>query len=314
MCGNSSIRRRFDGTPTEMQKLIGDSDDDNFNCGTDFTIDFLFGYTGYEYRKCTDKDKFKAEIIAAINAGKPVIAKSKSRESGEPVLMEVKPGESRFYVITGYDGDDLIIPEFILYDYSVSPPAEKTEQAPVYDDIIALYIFGDKTERRYTLKDGLMNIRRVMEYNINAKLWDEYLIKLGGCENFPSDDGLDKANPEERKTRAQHLGETCMYMYNIVSFCGAFGSEKLPGHYLYKELSEPALLELWPEISAPHWVILDGGHKTGKLNGEQIWNIEDHSKIADLSTEICEELAKVKEADIKLLEIINQAIAVLDKK
>ena len=301
MCGNSAIRRRFDGTPTEMQKLIGDTVDEGRGCGSDFTTDFLFGYTGYQYHKCTDTARFKDEITASINAGKPVIAK-------------VKSGNPRFHLITGYDGGDLIIPEFIFYDFSTNPPTEKSEKAPAYDDLEVLYLFGEKTTRRYTLKDALNNIRRVMEYNINSGLWDEYLVKLGGCDKFPSDDGLDKAEPDERKFRAQNLAETNMYMYNFCSFGGAFGSEKLPDHYLHKELFEPALAELWGNINDSHWAIVDAGHITGKLHREQIWLIDDPAKISGLSEEICREILKAKNADISMLGIINQAAEILEKK
>jgi len=78
MCGNSAIRRRFDGTPTEMQNLIGDTDCEGHSLGTNFTVDFLFGFAGYEYRICTDVGSFKNEIVASIDSGKPIIAKVNS--------------------------------------------------------------------------------------------------------------------------------------------------------------------------------------------------------------------------------------------
>jgi len=87
MTGNSAIRCHFDGKPTETQKLVGDTDEEDHGCGSDFVIDFLFGYTGYDYRKVTDASAFKDEIRAAIDAGKPVIAK-------------VKSGNPRFYLIS----------------------------------------------------------------------------------------------------------------------------------------------------------------------------------------------------------------------
>ncbi|MCL2641033.1 MAG: hypothetical protein FWD53_09335 [Phycisphaerales bacterium] len=300
MCGNSSVRRRFDGTPTEMQMLIGDTEEEGYGRGTDYVADFLFGYTGYDYKKCTDASAFKREIIASIDAGRPVIAKAKS-------------GFPRFYVITGYDGDALVIPEYIYYDFATNSSVEKMEKPPGFDEIDVLYLFGKKIARRYTLRNGLKNIRRVMEYNIKAGLWDEYLKKLGGSDQFPSDDGLVSAAPEEKKVRANHWAKTNVYIYNFCSFGGIFDCEKLPNHYLHKELFDPALSELWGEIHK-HWGIVDAGHKTGKLNREKIWEIDDPAKIAALSTEICEAVVKIKEADIQLLEIMKQAISVLEKR
>ena len=313
VCGNSSVRRRFNGEPTEMQKLIGDTPEEGHGCGSDFTVDFLFGYTGYDYRICTDESAFKDEIVAAINAGKPVIARGKSGDANFPILIPGKPGNPRFRLITGYDGDNLTIPHFVGYDFSTNPPTEKTEEPPTYDELEVLYIFGNKTARRYTLKNGLNNIRRVMEYNINAGLWDEYLVKLGGSDKFPSDDGLVKAGSNERIARAKHLYATNMYMYNFCSFGGALDlNGKLPNHYLHRELFTPALSKLWGTINNTHWAIVKAGHATGKLGMKKIWLINDPAKIAEISTEVCNAIAKAKAADVKLLKMIKQAIEVVD--
>ena len=283
ICGNSSMRRRFDGSPTEMQRLIGDTEDGD--CGSDFTVDFLFGYTGYEYREITDPAAFKNEITASVDKGSPVIAK-------------VKSSPARFRLVMGYDGDNLIV---------------HNKEGLIYDETEALYIFGEKSTRRYTLKDGLENIRRVMEYNISEKLWDEYLIKLGGWDEFPSKDGLDKADRDEKKVRAKHMADTCMYMYNICTFNGAFCCSNLKNHYLCKEFADPVLRELWANFNDPHWTILDAGHKSGRMNFMNIWGwgTIGASIISELSAEICREIIKVKEADAQLLDVINFAIEIL---
>ncbi len=44
MSGRSSLRCRWDGEPTEMQRLIGETEVGS--CGTDYTVDFLFGFAG----------------------------------------------------------------------------------------------------------------------------------------------------------------------------------------------------------------------------------------------------------------------------
>jgi len=309
MTGNSSLRCRFDGEPTEMQRLIGDTDAEDHGCGGDFTVDFLFGYAGYEYRKCTDPAVFQHEIIASIDAGKPVIVK-------------VKSGSPRFYVITGYDGDALIgCPYHCLNPYT---DPGKMEEPPEYSNLDVLYVIGNKVAPRYTLKDGLNNIRRVMECNINERVWDGYLTKLGGWDKFPSDDGLDKASPEERKARATRvtgrvgLASPNMYVYNNVSFSNAFGGcchEKLRRRDLYKELCIPVFAELWNNIGDPHEPLLTAGHHMGGfVHWNKDWLTAAPSEVAASSAGICETITKAKEADIQLLEIINRAIAILDKK
>jgi len=136
MCGRSSLRLHFDGASSEMQKLIGETEENG--CGTDYTTDFLFGFAGYEYRKLTAAGGFEAEIAASIDAGRPIIAK-------------VRGGGGRFRVITGYEGDALICPNFINAQ-------QKLDTAPTYHELDTLYIVGKKTEPRYTLKDGLERI------------------------------------------------------------------------------------------------------------------------------------------------------------
>ena len=293
MSGNSAIRCHFDGKPTETQKLVGDTDDENHGCGSELIVDFLFGYIGYDYRKCTDTAVFKDEIIAAIDSGKPVIAK-------------VKSGNPRFYLINGYDGDALTCLLFNAQWHRVpdSPPA--------YDDLDSLYIFGDKTARRYTLKDGLINIRRTMECNIRENVLNGYLTKLGGWDPFPSDDGLNKANPEERAARALRLNKTVGYIFNIVSFMGAFITDGKPhSHYLHKELWDLDIAELANSMNEQHWIIVNTGGKFGGFANRD-WLTIDPSEIPGISTEICEDISKIKEADMKLLDLVNQVLEILE--
>jgi len=314
MSGNSALRCHFDRKPTEMQKVIGDINLDckivyGNDCGSDFTVDFLFGYAGYEYRKCTDTNAFKKEIITSINAGKPVIVKTKS-------------GDVRFYVITGYDGDTLLCHDYNLVTYEMGKGnvlTEKPEEPPIYDELESVYIIGGKTARRYTVRDGLNNIRRVMECNINESVWDGYLKKLGGYGKFPSDDGLDKASPEDRKARVKRLSETVLYVYNFQSFCNSICvgiPETMRDDFLYKELFGPGLSEFWGTVKViSFWDDIAGaGHKFGAFYWNRDWLTVDHAEIPGISTEICEVIEKANQADIKLLEIINQAIEILDKK
>ena len=301
MSGNSAIRCRFDGKPTETQELVGDTGEEGHGCGSDFMIDFLFGYTGYEYRQCTDAAAFRDEVITAVNAGKPVIAR-------------VKSGNPRFYLINGYDGETLLCPAFTRYwNFETAEPIEPDKAAPdgppAYNELAALYIFGGKTTRRYTLKDGLLNIRRAMERNIREHVLDGYTAKLGGWDPFPADDGFNRASPEERAARALRLHKSARYVFNIVSFFGAFATDGEPhSHYLHKELWDLDFAELSNHMNEQHWIILNAGHKFGVFTDRDWLNI-DLSEIPGICTAVCEVIEEIKKADMRLLELINQAIA-----
>jgi hypothetical protein len=276
MSGASSLRRRYDGEPTGMEKLIIGN--------IEYMADFLFGFTGYQYRKCADDAAFKDEIIASIDAGKPVIA-------------EVKSGG--FHVITGYDGDMLICPADD-YFYKKKIP----NGSPAYGELAALYFFGDKTTPRYTLADGLKNMRKVIEYTVNEKLWDDYLVKMGGWDAFPSDDGLDKADMEEKKERMKRMLDTIRYSMNAHSVQKAFQDI----HIRHEEMRDPKLSGLWEAIKANAFYMGHGiENKIDRIN----WETIKPTTFRGISKEICEGIVKFKEADIKLLDCLNQAIEIL---
>jgi len=291
MTGRSSLHDRYDGVPNKMQELIGDTKENN-RCDTDFTVDFLFGFTGYQYRKCVDMAGFKNEIIAAVDAGKPVIA-------------EGKPGKGRngcFHVITGYDGDTLISPS---HDYFYK--RARPDGPPVYDELLSLYIFGDKISPRYTLKDGLENILRVKEYNINEKIWDDYLAKMGGWDAFPSDDGLDKADVEEKKVRLKRMLATIRYTMNTHCVQKAFQNV----HIRHEEMLDPALADLWKKI---HNAAKYMGHGPERLITNINWDTIRPSTFKGISKKICEGIAAVKEADLAVIEYIKQAISKINEE
>jgi hypothetical protein len=196
MCGRSSLRCRFDGTPTLMQKMICETG--FYDGGTDDNIDFLFGFAGWEYRKLTGSASFKDAAIASIDAGKPVIAK-------------VKSGEARFRVITGYDGDSLICPDF-------TNAQSKPEGAPACDEIDVLFTIGEKITPRYALIDGLKRIRQVMDYNIHENLWGGYTDKMG----LYTADSLGRAGLEEKKARMKRVAETMWHTFNCHNFAEVF--------------------------------------------------------------------------------------------
>lgn len=196
MCGRSALRCRFDSEPTKVQKMICETD--FYDGGTDNNVDFLFGFAGYEYRSLTDASLFQDEIAASIDAGKPVIAK-------------VKTGDGRFRVLTGYDGDRLICPDF-------SNAQHKPETAPSYDELEAIFIIGNKIAPRYDLIDGLKRIRDVMDYNINERLWDDYMDKMG----LYTSDSLSHCSIEEKKARIKRVAETMWHTFNCHNFAEVF--------------------------------------------------------------------------------------------
>lgn len=218
-CGRSSLRSRFDGEPTEMQKLIGETEFDGE--GTDDTVAFLFGYAGYEYRKLTDSSVFRAEIRASVDSGKPVIVK-------------LKEMNGCFRVITGYDGDTLLCPDF-------GNAQEKPEGAPAWNELVAVYRIGDKTPPVFTFSDGLKRIRQVMEYNLREKLWDGYIEKMG----LYSPDSLARADLEEKKARMKRVAETMWHCFNSHNFAEVFRQRIIP------ELQRPAFDEICQKIGGP---------------------------------------------------------------
>jgi len=48
VCGHSALRCRFDGERTSMEKEICETD--FYDGGTEYTVDFLFGFAGYAYK------------------------------------------------------------------------------------------------------------------------------------------------------------------------------------------------------------------------------------------------------------------------
>ena len=127
------------------------------------------------------------------------------------MIAKVKTGEGRFRVITGYDGDGLICPDF-------ANAQERPEGAPTYAELDSIYTIGGKTTPRYGFIDGLKRIRRIMEYNIDAKIWDAYIGKMG----WYGEDGLKKTDIEEKKARMKRVAETMWHTFNSHNFAEVF--------------------------------------------------------------------------------------------
>jgi len=278
MCGRSSLRCRFDGVPTEMQKRIGETRPDGRD--PDDTIEFLFGFAGYAYRKVSDN--FKAEIIASIEAGRPVIAK-------------VKAGDWPFRVIIGCDGKKLLCPSFIN---AQNPP----KKAPKYDELEALYIIGEKIAPRYALQDGLQRIVEVMEYNASEKLWEGYYEKIG----MYTADSISRVDTKEKQARLKRVAETMEYTWNSHNFAEVFR------YRIYEELQNPAFDGMWNQIGGPcygythdlAWALV-GLNETADWT-RHVYKTGYFGEMAELT------LMKIAENDAKVLEIIKRALEILE--
>ncbi len=300
MCGRNALRCRYDGELTEMQKLIEGTEADGRSCGTDYTTDFLFGFTGYEYRKYTDKSAFKNEIIASIDMDRPVIA-------------EFASGKKRFRVIIGYDRDTLI-----------TGNAYRENSLP-YDDLKTLYIFREEIAPRYTVKDGFKNIQNVMEYNFKEKIWNDYIKNLSGgsyelglyygfepVDDYSDASWLDCVEAKERKVRMNRLAEAAIYAWNSFFTNVGIGVAKR----IYEEMRNPAIIELLGNdrnFDVPNYCIMDFGHMINRLNAKpdlmdgKLWD----SGVQGYGVMIAMAIECTKIMENKVLETIKKAVAVL---
>ncbi len=194
MCGRSSLRCRFDGIPTEMQKTIGETDADD--CGTADNVDFLFGYIGYDYRVVTECAAFTEEICASL-------------ESDCPVIARVGGNHGRYRVIVGIDRDTPAEPDY-------AGTQNLPETGITYADIECLYIISGKSTRRFTEKDGLQRIVRVMESNERSGLWDEYERLMGWYG------GMEGCSEKEWAARMHRTAETMWHTFNSHNFAEVF--------------------------------------------------------------------------------------------
>lgn len=290
MCGRSAVRLRFDGALTKMADTIGDVTDWSGKCATDYTTDFLFGFVGYDYRKVTDPAKFKDEVTASINAGKPVIAESVAENGG-------------FRVITGYDGDTAVCSHYAV-DQGENKRELKTA-IPAYDEFKLLYIIGEKVTPRYTLKDGLERIKLVMENNIEEKVWGKGIEEITKAFVSSTDDEYYNMDSEELKTLRKRFADTVVNRFNSHTFSVPFNNCRQFG------MDNPALADLWNKIGHCCGRIGNYDHSVGRFNGVDV------SRIGSFRTGYGKMLLSAIE-DIsgiyaEILDAVNQAIKILEK-
>lgn len=288
MSGAGCIRRRYDGKPSKMQRLIGDCDDQRF--GNEYTADFLFGFAGYGFHKLTDPAGFKAAVVASIDAGKPVLAKIKTN----------------FRVLTGYDSDVLIAPNFV----NAAGKKTKLKGTPKYDEIEALFIFREKAAPRYTLKDGLERIKLVLELNENEKIWDEYTAQMHK-EFFDRKDEEYKAlSRDEQKAFMEDLKAAAFVEWTTHGLGQAFAGRQ------HEEMRNPALFEIMEKIekhaNKMNWIGHAVYYLSGKIDWSELSNCADRWGVGNvLRFGVIE---RYKAMDAELLELIKQAIAILEEE
>ncbi|MCL2707585.1 MAG: hypothetical protein FWF03_00560 [Defluviitaleaceae bacterium] len=280
MCGHSSLRFRYDGAPTEMEKLI--SVRDFYDCGGDYAMEFLFGFAGYDYGQMVNPADFKEEIISSIDAGKPVI-------------VGTKGAADQYRVITGYDGDGLISPG---YANAQRPP----EAPPKYEDIEVLYVFGQKNTPKFGFVDGLKRIAHVMERNIGENTWGTYLEKFRSYPETP--DSFIRIGADEKKARIARLQKSMWDVMNTHNFSEVFRN------CLHDDLKNPALDELRHEIGGPRYGYThDLSAALITLADQADWShyyAHYYGEMIELTLrQIAENDLRVHEAIKKMIEILN---------
>jgi len=181
--GQWVARQSWSGEQTNIRKWFADE----YENSVDKTADFLAGFTGWDYKKITDK--FNKHIASSVDKGKPIIAKIKSGDD--------------FRVIIGYDGDKLIDPDYRPID---NPPSKPTS----YEDIEFIYIFDKKIPQKYTFLDVFKIMAKAMESDFTEKIWDDFL------ENFDFEGGnLGDLNSSVIKDRYKRLRDVAGWIPNI---------------------------------------------------------------------------------------------------
>jgi hypothetical protein len=223
--GRSATVRGWGNVPTAIYREIYDTDD---------MVGFLMGYAGYAYAKHTDN--LAEEIRESIDRGIPVLARRK--RDGTPYVdgndyLGVAGGDS-FRVIVGYKGDQLRMAE---PKGAQKPPKE----APRLEDIASVYVITGKAPRQFTLLDGLRRIKRVMDRDREAGVWDQY---IGAFENYW--ERLKDLPIQDLKQRFEYAWKGTTW--NCHNFTSTFRTheylEPEPEHYknwIWAELRDPRL-------------------------------------------------------------------------
>jgi len=301
LCGRSSLYWRLDGELTNIGKLV---DDDNrrgswASGGTDYTVDFLFGLAGYEYQKITDNSKFKDEIIASVNANKPIIAELVTGKEislvyvDKPLTAELISGEG-YCVITGFE-DEKFISCFYHTDQSKNTQ-EKCMTTLSSDEIETIYTIGSKIAARYTLKNGLERIKQVIEGIVNEAVWDDGIEYVNKTFINPTDDEFAKMSAAELKALEEHVKGTFQNQFNSHIFGAAIS------HFpkIYDKNQYPELAASLDKLKKCIAVLQKYAFNKGNVLGVG-------SPRAELGEKLIKAIKDINKTYAKMLIIIDQA-------
>jgi len=183
LSGRSSIRLNFEDTTDHI---------DN----TDDTIEWLLGFTGYQYRKA--ESDLAGEIRSSIASDKPILARMKEGSNG------------RFRVITGYNGDSLLMAE-------PTAAQDRPDRAPALDEIECTYAITGKSKPKYLLVDGFRRIRKIMERNRDENIWGDCIRRF-----MYWDEKLADVDFDEIKRRFKRITAISWHNFNCHNFAETF--------------------------------------------------------------------------------------------
>lgn len=266
MSGRSSVRPDFDNTYKDI-----DSNPE--------TIDFLMKLTGYTYS--TIKDDFASAIKNSVDNGYPAFVRMKDTSNGD------------FRVITGYDGESLIMAD--------PKGAQRNPNIPAYSDIDEIVIITGKGEPVYTFADGLKRIRDVMTGNRENKIWEGCIQKF-----MYWDEKLQDADFDEIKRRVKRISDMSWYNFNCHNFAETFR------HKIWKPMQDERLNEVYRQIDESY----DNSHTRNwqiiGLNDCRDWSSRRYNELEwGYCTCIVQCLEKLREYDKEVLAAIEEAIEIV---
>lgn len=288
IAGQWTTRKSWSGEKTAIQKKI-DEEFGNGNNASDKLVDFIIGFTGYDFKKVTEN--FKDCVVASIDRSKPVVAKLKE----DKLQCDLGKG---YRIIIGYDEDALLEPDY--------KPAADLKDAIHYDEIECLYFFGEKISQKYTFLDFLKAIENAMDSDFAEGIWCAFIQKFDY-----EGEKLWEVNTTEMKSRFKRLRDVMGWVPNI-------------GHGLQTAFSDKKLLEslgadvnrfgeLFEVIGFQTHLLHNRGYMLSAIcDSVNALNINDNSDWPwdkhGLITATWQILDLIKDCDLKILLAIKKAI------
>ena len=260
----------------------------------------LFGYAGYNYNICTDSAKFKAELTASIDAGRPVIA--------EITDEAYERNRTEFQLIIGYDGDELITPQYRLGkpDEGMGLPYGSL----AYNDIHALYIFGDKITPQFTFVDILKRNRAMVQANLEEKVWDKYLkeIELKFIKQEGSGEDRAYVFGEIKKAAGRHMSS---WDFGATHNDGLFAELHKGQFDTLTEAAQTLYNQIYEQIWKNNCEGMDIGHFVNHChNCMNVINGGCH--FIYFGKMLISIIERYRELDTELLDLLNQLIGVFE--